>query len=272
MEGMNKRLKKAASALLAIVFSAICILDLNVKLMAYSDGGAEKPLTETANEMAIKINEARAELGLKPLLVVNYLTDIANTRARELIDCYESVDDEGRHLRPSGETWDTIIDTSLVPFEWADENIARGSANVDRVFEAWKKSEYHWNAITNPNATHMGIGLCFEENASKKWFWSTIYIDLFDGNTLEGEYIPEKYPIKPACSGDLTGDGIIDSYDLVLIYQYLDDEMYFNDLQKESADLLKDGNITSADAAVLRKYLLGDYKTLPVTIDMLMGG
>ena len=97
----------------------------------------------------------------------------------------------------------------------------------------------------------MGIGLCYEENAPKKWFWTNIFVDLFDDQSLEGEFIPEKYPIKPACTGDLTGDGVINSFDLVLLYQYLDDEMYFNDLQVAAADLLKDGTITSADAAVL---------------------
>ena len=36
--------------------------------------------------------------------------------------------------------------------------------------------------------------------------------------------------------------------------------------------MLKDGVIKSDDAMVLRKYLLGEYKTLPVTLDMLIGG
>lgn len=271
MEGSCISLRRAASVLCAIVLTTICVFNMNVPDKAYSDGGAEKPISDIANDMAVKINEARAELGLKPLYVVSYLNDVANTRARELITSYESVDEDGHHLRPSGEAWYTIIDESLVPYEWADENIARGSANVDRVFEAWKKSERHWNAIINPNATHMGIGLCYEENAPKKWFWANIFVDLFDDQSLEGEFIPEKYPIKPACTGDLTGDGVINSFDLVLLYQYLDDEMYFNDLQVAAADLLKDGTITSADAAVLRKFLLGDYRTLPVTIDMLIG-
>lgn len=271
MEKTFAYIKKITSAVCAMVLTAICVLNLNYIPAADSAGGADRPLTDIANEMAIRINEERVALGLKPMYVATYLNDVSNTRARELIDCYDSVDENGRHLRPSGETWDSIIDTGLVPFQWADENIARGSANVELVLKAWKNSPVHWAAITNPNASHMGVGLCYEENADKHWFWSTIFVDLFDGESINGEYVPEKYPVKPACSGDLSGDGRIDSFDLVLLLQYLDDETYFNELQLEAADLLKDGAITSLDAAVLKKFILGDCEDLPITLDELLG-
>ena len=85
MEGSCISLRRAASVLCAIVLITICVFNMNVPDKAYSDGGAEKPISDIANDMAVKINEARAELGLKPLYVVSYLNDVANTRVTTFV-------------------------------------------------------------------------------------------------------------------------------------------------------------------------------------------
>ena len=70
--------------------------------------------------------------------------------------------------------------------------------------------------------------------------------------------------------GDINGDGTIDSFDLITINKYLAQKTEFNELQMESADLLKDGIVNSDDAEVLKMYLLGECDTLPMTFDMLL--
>ena len=99
-----------------------------------------------------------------------------------------------------------------------------------------------------------------------------IFVVLDEGTTLNGQEIPVKYRVVPKSTGDLNGDGQIDSFDLVLLKKYVADKesVYFNDLQTAAADTFKDGAVTSADVLMLSKYILGEYDRLPVTIDMLL--
>ena len=102
-----------------------------------------------------------------------------------------------------------------------------------------------------------------------RYYWEQFFVAV-DGE-LNDQYIPESQKTVPVGSGDVNGDSEINSFDLITINRYLAKETELNDLQKESADLLKDGVITSADAVVLRKYILGEYQEIPMTMDMLLG-
>ena len=88
--------------------------------------------------------------------------------------------------------------------------------------------------------------------------------------SLPDQKNPLEDEIVPAYCGDLNGDGQIDSFDLVLLNKYINDDIFFNTAQIEAADVLDDGAITKADSATLKNYILGKYHKLPVTIDMLM--
>lgn len=57
--------------------------------------------------------------------------------------------------------------------------------------------------------------------------------------------------------GDLTGDGLVNSADLLRLRQYLLATKDLTDAYKEAADLTGDGQINSADLLKLRQYLLG---------------
>ena len=57
--------------------------------------------------------------------------------------------------------------------------------------------------------------------------------------------------------GDLTGDGLVNSADLLRLRQYLLATKDLNGAYKEAADLTGDGQINSADLLKLRQYLLG---------------
>ena len=57
--------------------------------------------------------------------------------------------------------------------------------------------------------------------------------------------------------GDLTGDGLVNSADLLRLRQYLLATKDLTGAYKEAADLTSDGQINSADLLKLRQYLLG---------------
>ena len=167
-------------------------------------------------------------------------------------------------------TFITVLDDSLVPYTRAAENIAAGSDNAEDTFNQWKNSPSHWATIMNPEYTHIGVAVSYDQNSAYKYYWEQFFVAT--DKKLDNQVIPERYKTVPKSSGDIDGDADINAFDLITINQYLaDDTAFLNDLQVSSADMLKDGVITSADAMVLRKYLLGEYKTLPVTLDMLIG-
>ena len=108
-------------------------------------------------------------------------------------------------------------------------------------------------------------------NSDYKYYWEQLFVATT--KKLDDQTIPERYKTVPKSSGDVNGDAEINTFDLIAVNHYLaDDTAFLNDLQLQSADMLKDGAITSADAMVLKKYILGDYKTLPVTMEMLLEG
>ncbi|MCR4795851.1 MAG: hypothetical protein K5898_11950 [Ruminococcus sp.] len=169
-----------------------------------------------------------------------------------------------------GDLFITIIDAGLVPYARAGENTAGGSDNAKATFNQWKGSPVHWKAIMNPDYTHIGVGVAYEKDSTFRYYWDQIFI----GTTkeLDGQYIPESTKTVPVGSGDLNGDKEISSFDLITINKFLAKEIEFNELQMQSADLLQDGIITAADAVVLRKYILGQFHTIPVTMEMFLNG
>ena len=107
-------------------------------------------------------------------------------------------------------------------------------------------------------------------NSTYKYYWCQLFVtyDTDKFGPLDNEYIPERYKTVPVDTGDVNGDGEINSYDLITLNKYLARQIELNDLQIAAADTLKDGSVTSADATILRRYILGKYKSLPVTMDM----
>ena len=259
MSSIKNLKKRIVSVMSALVVAFCCGRVFPAKAVIVD----ETDLKFMADRMIVLVNEARAEAGLEPLFMVPYLCDMAAVRSREIIF------DFGHIRAETGENFASIIDTNLVPYMRAAENIAAGSSTPEEAFEQWKNSPNHWKAIINPNYTHIGVGVAYDENSTYKWYWEQLFVTV-DGE-LDGQSIPERYKTVPASSGDLNGDSDIDPFDIITINKYLAGEIkYFNDLQAESADMLKDGVITSADIMVLKKYLLGEYDKLPMTIEEVM--
>ena len=265
--------KSFACRVLAVIiasFISVCC----ISRAPYSDAHAdpEDDLAQMAEEILWLTNEARAEAGIKPLKAVPYLNDVSNVRSRECIFKF-SHDRPGPTIMPDGTEeyrFFTVIDDSLVPWTKAAENIAAGSNNAEATFDQWKNSPNHWKSILNPDYTHIGVSVSYDPNSEYKYYWEQIFVKV-DGS-LEDEYIPERYKTVPVGSGDINGDGEIHTFDIITINKYLADRVELNELQLDSADMLKDGQVTSADVAVLEKFVLGEYKVLPVTMEMIMNG
>lgn len=219
----------------------------------------QSELKDMANELCYMVNELRAEYGLDPVYVVPYLNDTAMTRAREITQDFN-------HKRPDGSKFSTIVDDNLVPYGVIFENIAAGCSTPEATMEQWKDSEKHFEVMLNPELTHMGMGCAYEQNSDYGWYWEQTFV--ICDEELPDQYIPSRYVINPQADGDITGDGVIDAYDYVALIDYLYKKannipVYFNDAQIAAADCFRDGLITEADAKVIMRYILGEYKALP---------
>ncbi|MBP3380827.1 MAG: SCP-like extracellular [Ruminococcus sp.] len=219
----------------------------------------QNELKDMANELCFMVNELRAEYGLNPIYVVPYLNDTSMTRAREITQNFD-------HKRPDGSRFSTIVDDNLIPYGVIFENIAAGHSSPEATMGQWKDSEKHFQVMLDPKITHMGMGCAYEQNSDYGWYWAQTFV--ICSEDLPGQYIPSRHTITPEADGDLTGDGVIDTYDYVALTDYLykkanDVPVYFNDAQLAAADCFRDGIITESDAKVIMRYILGEYKSLP---------
>ncbi len=247
--------KRIISSFISVIMVMVCV-NFPMKTI----GSEEPDFKEMADQMIVLVNEARVEAGLNPVYAVPYLNDMSYVRARECIVNFG-------HQRVDGSSFVSVIDDNLVPWEKAYENIASGIGTVEGTFNQWKQSPKHWEAIMNPEVTHMGVGVSYEPNSTYGWYWEQMFIKVWDDvESVTGQYYPDKYKVVPKSAGDISGDGIIDSFDYVLLNRYLNKEITLNPLQVESADVLKDNAITYSDAACLKKYILGEVTELPIKL------
>ncbi|MDE5558120.1 MAG: SCP-like extracellular [Ruminococcus sp.] len=218
---------------------------------------------EMTDKVIYLVNEARAEAGLDPIYAVPYLSELATERAEECVVSFS-------HTRTNGDNFDYIIDYDKAPWIWAGENIASGMNTPEATFEQWRNSPSHWAAIMDPVYTHMGVGVTYDPNSKYGWYWDQLFISIDtleapDGK-MDGQYYPDEYQIIPCATGDIDGDGVVDSFDFVMLCRYLNGQTTLNPRQLESAEIFKDGAVTYADALYLRKYILGAIDTIPVKL------
>ncbi|MDE5583417.1 MAG: hypothetical protein K2J08_06910 [Ruminococcus sp.] len=251
------------------VFSAIVV---SVVVMPMETANAElteiDELEEMISELAVLVNAERADKGIEPVYVVPYLNEVAETRAKEITVSFV-------HERPDGEKWNTVIDDEIVPYSLNGELIICGNEKVDRTFKQILDSPVHYNIMTNESMTHMGVGVAHDPDSEYKWYWQLTFVNLDtdwcdylgwqtddNGNfVLDGQY--SVYQPTSYRTGDINGDGIIDSFDLVLLRRFLLKEITFTSVQMESADILYDGAVSYLDAFYLKKYIFGEINELP---------
>ncbi len=271
MRKMNVMVKKVNTIVMSVILMVLCVINLGTNLYTHAMDGVPEDTSAMVNEMADKINEARAELGLQPLTLIPYLNEVSEIRASEQPIKYS-------HTRPDGSDWITLVDSDIAHWGRAFEILARGSANVNLIFNAWKASEGHWRAIINPEANCIGIGIAYDPESPKKWHWASIILYIPDEENIKeltGEMVltdeENAAPAEDAApaeleyvSGDINGDGMIDSFDLVVLKQYVSGAIGFNEVQLAAADVFADGTVDAQDVKALISFILGEYNSLPV--------
>ena len=110
-------------------------------------------------DVLVYINNLRQELGLGLLQYCDDLTDVSRVRAGEL-----AKNNYLDHIRPNGDAWHTVFfERNVYPRE-GFENIARSNGSyidAKTLFNAWVASPSHYRTMTNPNMTHIGIGVVY---------------------------------------------------------------------------------------------------------------
>lgn len=249
--GLTRFIKRVVSIASAV---AACIACSAFPIQSSNAGEAFEDLSP-ADEMIVLINEARIEHGVLPLYAVPLLNDMSETRANECVGTFS-------HYRPDGSYFNSIMDSQGLLYGAAAENIAGGNSTAEATFEQLKNSPSHWSHIISPAYTHIGVGMHYEEISPYGWYWEELFVTIFDHP--EDQYLPERYKTIPVSSGDVNGDSTIDIFDYVMLVKLLNEKAVVNNLQEESADCMKDGEITIADAIVLKKYILNKYDSLPI--------
>lgn len=102
-----------------------------------------------ADEILMRVNNARVDEGLPILTMNTEVTDSANIRARECILKYS-------HRRPVSDEW-----TALMPsgYTHVGENLAIGYERAESVVAAWLNSPTHKANIMNGEYVSIGIGV-----------------------------------------------------------------------------------------------------------------
>ncbi len=252
MKATVKVIKKITAMVMAIAMAAAMAAANTVK-------ASDTPDTETlVNEIAILINEARVEAGLEPISVLPYLNEISEIRAIERAVNYD-------RLGKYSTSFEAGIDTEVVDYRNEKVNESVGTATAEETFAAWMADAKQWKAIMAADITHMGIGVVYDEETEHGWYWEQTLIET--DMEFEDEYIPTanvQQTIVSQVQGDITGDGIVDTYDYLVLVSYLTGNgAELSEAQLETADCFRDGIITEADAKVLAQYILGECASLP---------
>lgn len=252
---------KMVSVLTAVVMA--CTTAIFTISTASGEDLTEARMREMVNELAILVNEEREALGLNPLYCTPYLMECAQIRADESSEYFS-------HTRPDSRSYSSIVDYDIIPWAFIGENLAGGSNTAAGAMQQWKDSPKHWATITNPDYTHMGMGLCYnpDGDGGYTWYWSQVFTAEWDKAEYADQYLPTNKVIVPASEGDIDGDAAITTFDYIMLLDYIHKKQqgipaYLNDAQMEAADCFKDGRITEADAKAMMRYILGEYKTLP---------
>jgi uncharacterized protein YkwD len=258
---MLSLLKKSISKITSLLTAFVMLLAVSSypTQTASADNIPDNQLNDMAIEVAFLVNSYRLENGLHPIYVIPYLCDAARVRARECIEVWD-------HVRPDGSDFSTIIDENLIPYHVVFENIVAGRTTPESAMERWIESDKHREAMLNPDLTHMGIGVAYEQNAKYKYYWTQLFI--ITDSHFQNEYIPRRHDVIPQCEGDITGDASVNTFDYISLADYIykrsqNVPAYFNPEQLKTADCFRDGLITESDAKVLVRYILGEYDTLP---------
>lgn len=131
---------------------------------APSGGTPETPST-AEQQVAALVNAERARVGLNALTFDPALSQLAATRATEIITQFA-------HTRPDGRPWHTVMKDGGYAYQSAGENIAYGYPSAEAVMKGWINSPGHYKNIIGANFTKIGVGRVKVGNTD---YWAQLF-------------------------------------------------------------------------------------------------
>lgn len=115
------------------------------------------------------VNQERSKAGLKPLAWDASLANVAQVKAKDMVD-----NNYFDHNSPTYGSPFNMMKNFGISYRAAGENLA-GSSSVERAHTGLMNSEGHRKNILNPNFTHIGIGV------EKSPRYGYVYVQMFIG-------------------------------------------------------------------------------------------
>ncbi len=109
--------------------------------------------TTQAKAVLDLVNQERAKAGVPALTLSTKLTDIANTKAKDMSDKNYFSHDSPTYGSPFD-----MLKQFGVSYTYAGENIAAGQKTAEEVMNSWMNSSGHKANILNKNYTQLGVG------------------------------------------------------------------------------------------------------------------
>lgn len=126
------------------------------------NGGEPSFDSDLADKVLNLVNVERINLGLNPLVKDAMLEQTSQVRCAEMFE-----NSYFEHTRPDGTKWHTIFDETGYKYQTVMENIQMGSnktVTAQEVFDCWKNSPSHYEAIISPDVTHSGVAVYVRDN------------------------------------------------------------------------------------------------------------
>lgn len=120
-------------------------------------------------QMLDMVNQERSKAGLKPLTWDPDLANVAQVKAKDMVD-----NNYFDHTSPTYGSPFEMMKKFGISYRAAGENLA-GSSSVERAHVGLMNSEGHRKNILNPNFTHLGIGV------EKSTRYGYVYVQMFIG-------------------------------------------------------------------------------------------
>lgn len=176
-------MRRKMKSLLSMLICAVMLVGL-VPVNSRAAEGSELwvatvgTLHEAQTRKVLKmVNEERAKVGAKPLVMTEAQEWMAEQRAAELTALFD-------HTRPDGSSYASLAAEEGLECTRIGENIAAGQPNAEIVMASWMSSDGHRKNILDPSYTHIGIG-CFQFGGMMYW------VQYFTTNPSETEEAPK---------------------------------------------------------------------------------
>lgn len=143
--------------LLLLSFSAFFLKTFVIALVVFLPVTAwlSPNFYSTESEKIVNLtNELRDDLHINRLIKNEKLKQASRDKLNDVF-----INQYFDHISKNGRDLDYWLSDNEYDYSLAGENIAMGYKGADSIFNAWKRSEYHYNNLVNPSFTNIGVAV-----------------------------------------------------------------------------------------------------------------